>query len=815
MLIKHTTFLVLVFLMALMGPGEPRRLATASEMTAAMLQEQGHQQYQHGAFPDAIVSWGGAARRFGQDGQKREQAQALGQLAQALAQVGQYLDAGTALADAIPLARKLDDRAQVASLLGQLGTVQFALGLNTDAQKTFQEALALVQENQITGLTGSLLNDLGNVLAAEDQPAQAVKAYTEAATAAQVEKHTILAATATLNAAHVFIQAGHLNEGKGRLDRVAESLHSLPPSHDQAFAWISLGLAFEGLQQGGPPTEKSRFEGAGPVPAPGSRKIILKPGELTRAVPADTLGTPSSAPVAIVNEVVLRQAAEAYWAAQQSATAIDDALAESYAWGYLGHLYETQGREEEALSLTRRAIGAAQGVRAPESLYRWHWQTARLLKRQRHIPAAILAYRRAIATLQPIRQEFLVGSRSRQLSFRETTGPLFFELSDLLLQQATATIDRQMTQELLVQAQDTVELFKAAELQDYFSDECVTMAQSRSTTVAEQTHNTAIVYPIVLPERLELLVSLPSGLRQVVVSVPAEAITREARAFRLALEDRRTTAYLTHGTQLYDWLIRPVAAALEAEHITTLVFVPDGALRTIPMAPLFDGKDYLINKFALAIIPGLTLTDARPLNRGKMKLLSAGLSESVQGFPPLPSVAKELTAIQHLYGGTMMMNDQFLVGKMQEDLKKEPFTILHIASHGTVEKDVKKSFILAYDGKITMDRLSELVGVLQFREAPLELLTLSACETAAGDDRAALGLAGVAIKAGARSAVATLWPVDDDATAKLIQEFYTQLQDPGVSKAVALQRAQVKILAEPEHQHPSFWAPYLLINNWL
>ena len=145
-------------------------------------------------------------------------------------------------------------------------------------------------------------------------------------------------------------------------------------------------------------------------------------------------------------------------------------------------------------------------------------------------------------------------------------------------------------------------------------------------------------------------------------------------------------------------------------------------------------------------------------------MLSAGLSESVQGFPPLPNVIREVSAIQKLYGGKLLLNDQFRVAKMEKELKEELFTILHIASHGTLEKDVRNSFILAFDDKITMDRLSQLVGLFQFRESPLELLTLSACETAAGDDRAALGLAGVAIKAGARSALATAAPVNVDDT---------------------------------------------------
>ena len=114
-----------------------------------------------------------------------------------------------------------------------------------------------------------------------------------------------------------------------------------------------------------------------------------------------------------------------------------------------------------------------------------------------------------------------------------------------------------------------------------------------------------------------------------------------------------------------------------------------------------------------------------------------------------------------------------------------------------------------------MDRLEQFVGLYRFRDAPLALLVLSACETAAGDDRAALGLAGVAIKAGATSALATLWLISDEASTKLVSEFYRQLQDPSLSKAVALQRAQLKMLNDPVYSHPAYWAAFLLLNNWL
>lgn len=148
-------------------------------------------------------------------------------------------------------------------------------------------------------------------------------------------------------------------------------------------------------------------------------------------------------------------------------------------------------------------------------------------------------------------------------------------------------------------------------------------------------------------------------------------------------------------------------------------------------------------------------------------------------------------------------------------MKENPFTIVHIASHGKFEREVKNSFLLTFDDKLTMDHLNQVIGRFRYRDQPLELLSLSACQTAAGDDRAALGLAGIAIKAGARSALATLWFISDEASSALVVEFYHQLQDPTVSKAMALRNAQLKLLENPDYQHPIYWAPFLLLNNWL
>lgn len=780
--------------------------------------EQGQAAFQKGAFAAAIQHWYEAARQYEAQGHARQQALVLNYLGQALQQVGRYKEAGSVLSKSMTLAQSGNDQALEASSRGRLGALYLAMGQIEQADKSLNGALTIARALNQPGLTASLLNDLGNLKAFASRQSEAIEAYAESAELAKQNGNPSLAIVAQLNAAKAAAQTRQYETAKARLDAAAQEIQALPDSHDKAFAYLNLGAVYDGLLSG--TIQLAQSDVPETTAAEGTRGAAALPSQQReRGVrlfpdipPQEATMAPVSPP--FPKEDMTRSAATAFWGALRVSQATEDVRAESYAWGSLGQLYEREGRSKEALDLTRRAVLAAQKVRAPESLYRWHWQTARLLKKEGERKEAILAYQRAIQSLQPIRPEMMVGYGRRQ-SFNQTIKPLYLELTDLLLQQTGTVNDQQQGQALLVQAQDTLESFKAAELQDYFRDECVGQAQKRSTELVQGVKTTAILYPVILPDRLELLVGYASGLKQYTIPVGADQLTREVRAFRRGLETRTNNAYLDQATKLYNWIIRPLETDLTAAGINTLVFVPDGALRTIPMAALHDGSQFLIAKYAVAVTPGLQLTDPQPIDRSKVRFLSAGLSDSVQGFPALPNVAKELTAINKLYGGPLLLNERFKAPQMASSLKEEPVNVVHLASHGLVESDVNKSFILTFDDKITMDQLGQLVGLFQYRGSPLELLTLSACETAAGDDRAALGLAGVAVKAGARSALATLWFIDDQATADLVESFYLELRDASISKAAALQRAQVKMLQEPGRQHPSYWAPFLLINNWL
>ena len=764
------TILVMLSLCLCVGLGADIYAAEAPSVDQLM--KEGSQAYQHGDFEQAVERWTQAAAAYERSAARPEQIDALIRLSEAYQSLGRYRTAASRLDQAKALAAGRDDSFLSLRILWRTGSLYQAAGQHAEAERALRESLRLAKTLNQAALTAAILNDLGNLAASQRKFADALASYHESFQTAQAVPVKLLAATSLVNAARMSLPSKQYRDSKQRLDQAAGILRELEPSHEQISAFITVGLTYAKL-----------------------RAFLV---ELNTDLTLASFGA-------------LHDAA-------RLADRLGDRRASSFAWGYLGKLYQDERRYAEALDVTQQAILMGRQAAAPEALYRWQWQAGRLLKALERPKEAIDAYRQAIVAVQSIRPEVSAALAEDQpdASFRETVGAVYFELADLLLRGSERDADPQHQEAVLREARDTVELFKVAELQDYFQDDCVQAARSHATGLEQVSKTAAVIYPIMLQDRLEILVSLPSGMVRKTVPVGAEALTEEIRAFRDLLEKRSTREYLSHAKKLYGWLIQPIEPLWADAGIDTLVIVPDGALRTIPLAALHDGEQFLIKKYAVATTPGVTLTDPRPLDRKGIKVLSVGITEAVQDFPALPHVSREMETIQRLYGGTILLNKQFMMSRVEEELKAHPYSVMHIASHGQFQSDSNETFLLAYDGKMTMDRLEEYVGMLRFREEPLALITLSACETAAGDDRAALGLAGVAIKAGARSALASLWFLDDQASSQLVTEFYQQLHDDSVaSTAMALQRAQLKFLEHPEYNHPAYWAAFLLLNNWL
>jgi CHAT domain-containing protein len=762
--------LVLVFIVA-----TSLMLAKASGTVAAVepnpdtLMTQGLQAYQRGSFDQALAAWKQAAELYEQTGKIREQSQALVQAAQASESLGQVSQALQQLEVALTLAQQIGDRAWTATVLENLGRTYLAARKPDAAMPHLTQALDMAKAEGTPRLIAAIHNDLGIAHVSQRRNEDALASFTASAQGALAAHDRALAVHAQVNAARVALKLNQPEAARNWLDQALDGLKNFEPSHDKATSLIHVGLGYEQL-----------------VPEMPTMK----------------------APLLLRTAGVLVEAATV-------AEKIGDTRTLSYADGYLGHLYEIEHRNDEALHLTRRAVFSAQAANAPESLYRWQWQLGRLLAATGKLDEAITSYVQAAETLRPIRIEVAAALVTGSIPGEDTVRPLFFELADLLFQRASRTEDAKIAEDYLRSARDAIEAYKAAELRDYFRDECVDALQAKLTKLEAVSPTTAVIYPIVFHDRTELLVSLPTGFMRVSVPITAPVLTQEVRAFRRLVEKRTTREYLPHAQQLYDWLIHPIELDLIRLKIQTLVFVPDGVLRTIPMSALHDGTSFLIEKYAVALTPGLYLTDPRPLDREKIRFLAGGLTKSVQGFPSLPYVAEEVENIRTLYQADQLLNQQFRTPLLEQELRDSRYGILHIATHGRFSTDADDSFLLTFDGKLTMATLDRLIGLFRFRQDPLELLTLSACQTAVGDDRAALGLAGVAIKAGARSALATLWFINDEASAALIGEFYRQLRDPSVSKAMALQRAQVKLLGDRVYEHPAYWSPFLLLNNWL
>lgn len=753
-------------LLCAVTPSESHDISTQ----AGLAMREGGLAFQRGAFGQALAHWKQAATLYKDSGNTPAQFEALVLSAQASMGLGKSKDALQSLELALALAHTGDDPLAEATALGHLGRTYLALGQANEASEYLHRASALAQEQNSPPLLATTQNDLGVLLALHQQDQEALNAFRESISHSQNADLPLLAATARTNAARALWRLNQPAMSRLALDAALDQLKTITPSsRNTSLGLIGIALAYQ-------------------------RLIPQLPQEH--------------------DPLVLRTAG-----ALQEAAAIAEQQGDkrtlSYALGYLGRLYETEFRLDEARQLTRQALFTAQSIDAPESLYRWQWQLGRLLTATGELDHAIASYQQAASTLQPIRVEVAQASSEGPIAGQDTIKPLFFELADLLLQRASLTDGEKAAQDYLLAARDAIEAYKTAELRDYFKDDCVDAVRSRVTTFDRLATDTVVIYPIMFASRLDLLLSLPSGLKRISVEIPADRLTEEIRAFRKLVEKRTTREFLPHAQQLYDWLIRPLEEELSQHRISTLVLVPDSALRTIPLAALHDGSSFLISKFALAMTPGLTLTDPRPLNRSTLRFLTAGLTKSVQGFPPLPYVAEEIASIEHLYKGDQLINDAFQTTKLERELRNGEYSVLHIGTHGKFSTNIDDSFLLTFDGKLTMQRLDHLVGLFRFRQEPLELLTLSACQTGIGDDRAALGLAGVALKAGARSALATLWFINDEASATLISEFYRQLQDSSVSKAVALQRAQMKLLDDRIYEHPAYWSPFLLLNNWL
>ncbi|MEM8677336.1 MAG: CHAT domain-containing protein, partial [Cyanobacteria bacterium P01_G01_bin.67] len=337
------------------------------------------------------------------------------------------------------------------------------------------------------------------------------------------------------------------------------------------------------------------------------------------------------------------------------------------------------------------------------------------------------------------------------------------------------------------------------------------------------------------------------AVRKTVKNTSRKNLLATATQFREEVSDVRKlgqASYMESAQELYKVLIEPIEAELEANDIDILVFSMDSGLRLLPLAALHDGNQYLVEKYAMGMVPSFGLTDTRYVSPEQSSILAMGASE-FQEQAALPTMPIELnTIVSNPRQGELFLNEQFTIPNfVAQNSRETPFSIIHLGTHAEFKAgNLNDSYIQFYDDKLKIPQLQKLSDELGWStsDTPIELLVLSACETALGDKEAELGFAGLAVQAGVKSALASLWYVSDLGTLALMGEFYDQLSNTLI-KAEALRQTQLEMirgnvkvdnrqvrlskgsdLPLPEDfpngtltlAHPYFWSSFTLIGNW-
>ncbi len=534
--------------------------------------------------------------------------------------------------------------------------------------------------------------------------------------------------------------------------------------------------------------------------------------------------------------------------------------AESFALGALGHFYECQWNLEfrmkneelginnndrfyptlssqelskKALNLTQQAIITAnQNLSANDSLFLWQWQQGRLFQSQGQQQQAEKAYIQAFNTLETIRTELLTAEKDIQLDFREAIEPIYRQLAELSLELANnQDLSPQKQQQELQQGLRVIDSLRLAELENYLGNDCLVRAKQVTNKSQSIIAETAIINSVIFADKTAIIVTFPDN------SLKIHWLNRNQTEMINLLQDYRQSLltaplaindYDTSVAEtLYQEIINPFQDDFANYDIKTLVFIQDGLFRAVPMSALFDGNEFLIEQYAIATTPSLELTEVEKEASPRKKALILALTQAstIEGqfFPPLNNINQEINFVaQQIPDHTPLVNEQFNLDNLTQSLDNSDYPIIHVATHaqfGTIPQD---TFIVSGNNqKITITDLEKTLRLLKDGSNSVELLSLTACETAAGDERSALGLAGVAVQAGVKSAIASLWSVADESTVDLITAFYENLVNSKMSKAEALRQAQLKLIeakTDPnindQYDNPFYWSAFILIGNW-
>ncbi len=796
-----------------------------------IIEQQALDLYQQNRYTEAIDLLATAIDQYQRQGDMVGSAIAIRNLALIYQKLGQWQQADITLNKAQAIIATIDNEAEKNQLLAQIlevqGQIEISLGQRQAALATWKKATALYQQqDNITGFTQGKIYQ-AYALQTLGLYSQSIKTLTRVNQELVNKPDTLIKAQALLNIGNILNRVGRYEEAQNALKSSLAIAQKLESKSTIANTLLSLGK--NARLQAQPEQALELYQQAIEV-SPQSDMLLrgkleqldvlvyLQKTENAINLAAEIEGLLAELPLqqtTIESKISLarnlltldtkpQKIIKLLVSAIQQAQNLGLKRTEAEALGVLGNIYELHQEWQSAQIITEQALLITQGINAKELTYQWQWQLGRILKAQGKTSEAIVAYTQATENLQALRGDIVAISSDLQYSFSSEIEPVYRELAILLLQPEASQAD-------LNQARQVIESLQLAELDNFFRDACLDI---QPVQIDRLDPTAAIIYTIILGNRLEIISAIPGQpLRYYSQEIPPSELEIVITSANNQINKPRRVNFDTLQ-QAYDWLIRPLEADIKASKIETLVFVPDGILRNLPPAVLHDGEQYLVEKYNIAIAPSLQLVELQTREENRQELLLAGLSQPRQGFSSLPGVKKEIEQIEPLFPSEVLLNESFTEFNFINFTSETPFRVVHLATHGQFSSNAEDTFVLTWDDRINIDELSLLLRGDSKQLRPIDLLVLSACETATGDRLAALGLAGIAVRAGARSTIASLWAVSDEATVTLMTNFYQELSQGNVTKAEALRRAQISILNQEKFSHPFYWSAFILVGNW-